>query len=190
MNQKQQTNQRSTHAYVQAQEPVTALDDTRMPNQPVKIQQMKPKRSWTTAKSPMHQPLVPAIVFVVFFWVYRDQGSLKPYLGQQKKQKTIKGGATVCVQVIIRSNEPNQQTNQRSSHIYTQECQINLGPWPETSDSLCCCFFWGLQRSRLHQALSLSTRKKNLKTISGGGAERKDACVHWKWKAWRQPCLR
>jgi hypothetical protein len=45
MNDKQQTNQRSTHAYVQAQEPVTALDDTRMPNQPVKIQQMKPKRS-------------------------------------------------------------------------------------------------------------------------------------------------
>ena len=69
----------------------------------------------------MHQPLVPAIVFVVFFWVYRDQGSLKPYLGQQKKQKTIKGGATVCVQAIIRSNEPNQQTNQRSSRIYTHK---------------------------------------------------------------------
>ena len=131
MNQKQQTNQRSTHTHTH----------TRMPNQPVKIQQMRPKRSWNTAKSPMHQPLVPAIVFVVFFWVYRDQGSLKPYLDQQKKQKTIKGGATVCVQVIIRSNEPNQQTNQRSSHTYTQECQINLGPWPETSDSLCCCFF-------------------------------------------------
>ena len=178
MNQKQQTNQRSSHIHTH----------TRMPNQPVKIQQMRPKRSWNTAKSPMHQPLVPAIVFVVFFWVYRDQGSLKPYLDQQKKQKTIKGGATVCVQVIIRSNEPNQQTNQRSSHTYTQECQINLGPWPETSDSLCCCFL-GLQRSRLHQALSLSTRKKR-KTISGGGAERKDACVHWKWKALRQPCLR
>ena len=71
----------------------------------------------------MHQSLVPAIVFVVFFWVYRDQGSLKPYLDQQKKQKTIKGGATVCVQVIIRSYEPNQQTHQRSSHTYTQECQ-------------------------------------------------------------------
>ena len=30
-------------------------------------------------------------LLVVFFWVYRDQGFLKPYLDQQKKQKTIKG---------------------------------------------------------------------------------------------------
>ena len=39
---------------------------------------------------------LPAIIFIVFFLVYRDQGFLKPYLDQQKKQKTIKGGATVC----------------------------------------------------------------------------------------------
>ena len=37
---------------------------------------------------------LPAIVFIVFFLVYQDQGFLKPYLGQQKKQKTIKGGAS------------------------------------------------------------------------------------------------
>ena len=138
----------------------------------------------------MHQPLVPAIVFVVFFWVYRDQGFLKPYLDQQKKQKTIKGGATVCVQVIIRSNEPNQQTNQRSSHIYTHKNAKSTWVPDLRPQIVFVVVFWGLQRSRLHQALSLSTRKKNLKTISGGGAERKDACVHWKWKAWRQPCLR
>ena len=45
---------------------------------------------------------LPAIIFIVFFLVYRDQGFLKPYLDQQKKQKTIKGSE--C----------------------TQECQINL----------------------------------------------------------------
>ena len=134
---------------------------TRMPNQPVKIQQMKSKRSWTTAKSPMHQPLVPAIVFVVFFWVYRDQGFLKPYLDQQKKQKTIKGGATVCVQVIIRSNEPNQQTNQRSSHIYTHKNAKSTWVPDLRPQIVFVVVFWGLQRSRLHQALSLSTRKKN-----------------------------
>ena len=63
--------------------------------------QIKSKRSSTTTTSPMQKPLVqwslrPAIIFIVFFLVYRDQGFLKPYLDQQKKQKTIKGGATVC----------------------------------------------------------------------------------------------
>ena len=38
--------------------------------------------------------LRPAIVFIVFFLVYRDEGFCKPYLDQQEKQKTITGGAS------------------------------------------------------------------------------------------------
>ena len=69
----------------------------------------------------MHQPLVPAIVFVVFFWVYRDQGSLKPYLDQQKKQKTIKGGATVCVRKL--SYDPMNRISKptKDHRIYTHK---------------------------------------------------------------------
>ncbi len=73
---------------------------------------------------------LPAIVFIVFFLVYRDQGFLKPYLDQQKKQKTIKGAATVCAQDI--SYDP---MNQRSKPIKDQDQHIYTG-MPNQTGSL------------------------------------------------------
>ena len=61
--------------------------------------------------------LRPAIIFIVFFLVYRDQGFLKPHLDQQKKQKTIKRW---CSGVCKLSCDPINQfckPTKRPTHI-------------------------------------------------------------------------
>ena len=78
---------------------------------PKKLDSVEKRQPWISKLLSRHYSLLmhhslgpwrPAIIFIVFFLVYRDQGFLKPYLDQQKKQKTIKGGANGCVQGIVR----------------------------------------------------------------------------------------
>ena len=88
---------------------------------------------------------LPAIIFIVFFLVYRDQGFPKPYLDQQKKQKTIRG-----LEAKLDSRNKGQIKSKRSLTSTTSPMHQPLVQWSlrPACDNL-YCFFFGLPRSRL-----------------------------------------